>query len=232
MHTLLHIDASVRKADNSNPDHNSISKRIAIHFVEKWKSLRNTDKYIYRDIGLNPPAFIDQEWIGAVFTPDDRKSPEQCEKLALSNQLFSELAQADIILISSPMYNYGMPAPLKAWFDQVMRINKTFSFDLARGDYPIEPLLSGKTLVLVTSCGEFGFGPGGEREHMNHLGPHIRTLSRYLGVKSFYEISSEYQEFGDERHQKSVTDALNRAGLLATKLVGADSHPANSPYLK
>ena len=218
MHTLLHIDASVRKAQNPNPEHNSISKRIAEQFVSSWQSLRNTDKYIYRDIGLTPPAFIDQEWIGAVFTPDERKSPEQHEKLASSDQLFNELAQADVILISSPMYNYGMPAPLKAWFDQVMRINKTFSFDLARGDHPIEPLLSGKALILVTSCGEFGFGPGGERAHMNHLGPHIKTLSRYLGVESFYEITSEYQEFGDERYQRSVATALNNAELLAAEL--------------
>ncbi|TVP42995.1 MAG: FMN-dependent NADH-azoreductase [Halomonas sp.] len=222
MRALLHIDASVRKATNPNPDHNSISKRIAIQFIEKWKSLRHTDKYIYRDIGLTPPAFIDQDWIGAVFTPEDSQSPEQREKLALSDQLFDELAQADIILISTPMYNYGMPAPLKAWFDQVMRINKTFSFDLARGDHPIEPLLSGKTLVLVTSCGEFGFGAGGEREHMNHLGPHIKTLGKYLGIESFYEITSEYQEFGDERHRKSVADALKHADLLATELANQE----------
>ena len=113
MHTLLHIDASVRKTSNPNPDHNSISKRIAMQFVDKWRSAKSTDNYIYRDIGLNPPAFIDQDWIGAVFTPDDRKSSEQREKLALSDQLFGELSQADVILISSPMYNYGMPAPLK-----------------------------------------------------------------------------------------------------------------------
>ncbi|WP_249977976.1 FMN-dependent NADH-azoreductase [Vreelandella olivaria] len=222
MHTILHIDASVRRVSNPNPDHNSISKRIARKFVDKWQSHRSTDEYIYRDVGLNPPDFIDQDWIGAVFTPEERKSPEQHRKLALSDQLFGELTQANIILISSPMYNYGMPAPLKAWFDQVMRINKTFSFDLARGDYPIEPLLSGKTLVLVTSCGEFGFGAGGEREHMNHLGPHIKTLSKYLGVESCYEIMSEYQEFGDERYQTSVADALEHADLLATKLAGQD----------
>ncbi len=49
------------------------------------------------------------------------------------------------------MYNYGMPAALKAWFDQIIRINKTFTFDLARGDFPLEPIMSGKTLVLLTS---------------------------------------------------------------------------------
>lgn len=218
MTTLLHIDASVRKPSNPNPDHNSISKRIASQFVEKWQSHRGTDEYIYRDVGANPPDFIDQDWIGAVFTPDEHKSPEQQRKLTLSDQLFKELAHADIILIASPMYNYGMPAPLKAWFDQVMRINKTFSFDLKRGDYPIEPLLSGKTLVLITSHGEFGFSSGGVREHMNHLSPHIKTLSNYLGIDEFHEIVAEYQEFGDERHRQSVANALKNAAGLATKL--------------
>ncbi|WP_223670563.1 FMN-dependent NADH-azoreductase [Kangiella shandongensis] len=220
MKTFLHIDASVRKASNPNPEHDSISKRIAMQFVEQWKTVKPIDEYIYRDIGVTPPDFIDQDWIGAVFTPEERMDDAQREKLALSEQLIKELAQADVILMSSPMYNYGMPAPLKAWFDQVIRVNRTFSFDLSRGDYPLEPMMSGKILVLVTSSGEFGFGPGGIREQMNHLGPHIKTLSRYLGVDSFYEIRSEYQEFGDERHQRSLTDAINKASELAIELAG------------
>jgi len=65
--------------------------------------------------------------------------------VALSDILIGELVQSEIIVITTPMYNYGMPASLKAWFDQVIRINKTFSFDLARGDKPIEPIQNGKT---------------------------------------------------------------------------------------
>lgn len=218
MRTVLHIDASVRKISNPNPGHNSISKGIALTFIEQWKSLNTRDEVIYRDVGIRPPAFIDQDWIGAVFTPDEHKSNEQQAHIALSNELINELALADIIVMSSPMYNYGMPAPLKAWFDQVIRINKTFSFDLGRGDTPMAPLLSGKTLVLISSCGEFGFGKGGPREHMNHLGPHINTLSHYLGVEEFHEISAEYQEFNDERHRHSVAQAHQAAETLARKL--------------
>ena len=127
--------------------------------------------------------------------------------MAESDTYFDEVAQADVILITAPMYNYGMPAVLKAWFDQMLRVNKTFTFDLARGDFPIEPILSGKTLVLLTSSGEFGFGVGGVREHMNHLSPHIKELAKYLGVDKFYEIGSEYQEFADYRHVLSVENA-------------------------
>jgi FMN-dependent NADH-azoreductase len=115
------------------------------------------------------------------------------------------------------MYNYGMPAVLKAWFDQIARINKTFSFDLSRGDHPIEPILSGKTMILFTACGEFGFESGGIRAQHNHLAPHIKSCAHYLGVnaeKDCYHIGIEYQEFKDERHEQSKKEAFARIDKL------------------
>lgn len=218
MKTILNIDASARRTDNSLQEYNSISKALSANFIHKWQVANAEDKVIYRDVGLNPPEFISQEWIAAVFTPDERKTDEQKNLLTLSDTLIEEVAQANIIVISSPMYNYGMPAVLKAWFDQVIRINKTFSFDLARGDFPIEPIMSGKKLVLISSSGEFGFEIGGIREKMNHLGPHVETISKYLGVEEFYEIKSEYQEFADERHQKSLKAAYSDIDNLILKL--------------
>jgi len=218
MSTLLHIDSSVRAVNSMNPDHDSISKRIALRFVDTWKQNRPEDEYIYRDVGMNPPDFITQDWIGAVFTPEEKRTPAQKERLALSDKMIAEVSAADVILISSPMYNYGMPAQLKAWFDQVVRINKTFDFDLSRGDFPLEPTLSGKTLIIVTSSGEFGFAKGGIREDSGHLVPHLRTLSKYLGVDTIYEVASEYQEFGDDRHRMSLANAKDRAERIASEL--------------
>lgn len=218
MTQLLHIDASVRCFDQNQNRHSSISKRIAHQFIDSWQKTRHIDEYTYRDVGVNPPGFITQEWIAAVFTADEDKSPEQKQLLALSDQLIQEVAQADVIVISSPMYNYGMPAQLKAWFDQVVRINKTFDFDLARGDFPLQPLLQGKTLIIITSSGEFGFEQGGIREAQSHLTPHLRTLSKYLGVEEIHEIASEYQEFNDERHIASLNNALATATTLAQQL--------------
>ncbi|MCU4582164.1 NAD(P)H-dependent oxidoreductase [Acinetobacter gyllenbergii] len=218
MTTLLHIDASVRAAFNPNPHHNSISKNIAKHFINALQKQYTIDEYIYRDVGMNPPAFISQDWIGAVFTPEEKRTTEQNEILALSDQLIAEVAAADLIVISSPMYNYGMPAQLKAWFDQIIRIHKTFDFDLARGDFPLQPLLSGKRLVIITSSGEFGFDADGIRANQSHLVPHLRTLSKYLGVEHIDEIASEYQEFADIRHQNSLAYALDQADALAVEL--------------
>ncbi|WP_125720845.1 FMN-dependent NADH-azoreductase [Pseudoalteromonas rubra] len=220
MSTILHIDSSIRAISNDNPSHNSISKNIAHQFIESWQQAGSIDEYIYRDVGINPPPFITQDWIGAVFTAEDKRTEAQKQQLVLSDTLVNELVRADFIVISTPMYNYGMPAQLKAWFDQVVRVNKTFDFDLNRGDFPLQPLLSGKTLIAIASCGEFGFEVPEIRAKSNHLMPHLRTLSRYLGVGSMYEIVSEYQEFADSRHQASLQQACQRAKTLAQELAG------------
>ena len=151
----------------------------------------------------------------------DKRTQAQCDVLSISDQLIAEVSSSDILVISSPMYNYGMPAQLKAWFDQIIRINKTFDFDLARGDFPLQPLLAGKILIIITSSGEFGFEKDGIRHDMSHLVPHIRTLSKYLGVEKTYEITSEYQEFGDQRHIESLENAFQKTEEVVSKL--ADS---------
>lgn len=218
MSVILHVDSSVRAVSNTNPSHDSISKKLAGTFVSRFREEARIDEYIYRDVGVNPPQFITQDWIGAVFTPESKRTPEQQQILAQSDELIAEVEKADLIVISSPMYNYGMPAQLKAWFDQIVRINKTFDFDLARGDTPLAPLLTGKTLVIVTSSGEFGFGKGEINEASGHLLPHLRTVSKYLGVTEIHEIASEYQEFADHRHEKSLRMAASKATELASVL--------------
>lgn len=211
MATLLHLDASARKI-------RSISRSLGTEFKKQWLSANEEDKLIYRDVGSKPPEFISESWIAAAFTPESDRTDEQTLLLAQSDLLIDELSSADVIVISTPMYNYGMPAALKAWVDQVVRVNKTFSFDLSRGDFPLEPILSGKALVLLTSCGEFGFGRGETREEMNHLAPHLQTVSKYIGVDEAYEIRVEYQEFGDTRHKESIEKAYNTIPRIVNEL--------------
>ena len=211
MTTILYIDASARKS-------RSISRSLGTEFKNQWISANADDKFIYRDVGSTPPEFISENWIAAAFTPESQHTKEQTALLAQSNLFIDELSKANLIVISTPMYNYGMPAALKAWVDQVIRVNKTFSFDLNRGDFPLEPVLSGKKLVLLTSCGEFGFGKGEAREEMNHLAPHLQTISKYLGVDETYEIRVEYQEFGDSRHKESIEKAFKAIPALINKL--------------
>ncbi|MGV2827310.1 FMN-dependent NADH-azoreductase [Myxosarcina sp. GI1(2024)] len=211
MTTLLQIDASARVT-------RSLSRGLTAAFTEKWLALRPDDKIIKRDVGLNPPPAISEEWIAAAFTPSEKRTAEQQEVLKISDELLAELEPADIIVMGTPMYNYGMPSALKAWIDQIVRLDRTFSFDLARGEQPIEPILTGKILVILSSSGEGGFELGGVHADMNHLEPHILTASSLFGVSEHYIIRIEYQEFRDHRHQQSIKAAYDAIPDLVQKL--------------
>ena len=211
MATILKIDASARVT-------RSLSRDITSAFTEQWLKSRPNDTLIARDVGLNPPPAISEAWIAAAFTASEKRTLDQQEVLKVSDRLLEELEPANLIVIGTPMYNYGMPAALKAWIDQVIRIGRTFSFDLARGGQPIEPILTGKTLVILSSSGEGGFELGGVHTAMNHLDPHIVTVSRLLGVSKHHVIRIEYQEFGDDRHQQSIQSAHAAIPVLVQKL--------------
>ena len=229
MTKILRIDASARAS-------RSLTRALADAFTESWLAKHPDDQFALRDIGRSPPPFISEDWIAAAFAED--RSPAQAQLLAFSDKLIGEVAVAEIIVLAAPMYNYGMPAALKAWFDQVVRVGKTFSFDLDRGDRPLEPIFSGKTLVLLTSCGEFGFGPGELNEGRDSLTPHVRTASRYLGVERFHHIGIEYQEFGDQRFKasreaafgaiESLVESLSSAKLSTIRGNTAQTAPAKS----
>jgi FMN-dependent NADH-azoreductase len=213
MTTILHLDASARTG-------RSISRRLSRLFVDAWTARRPGDRVIRRDLAGDPPPFVDEAWIAAAFSPPETRD---AAALAWSEAAIAELEAADLIVLGTPMYNYGMPAALKAWFDQVIRVGRTFSFDLARGDRPIEPMLAGKRLAVLSSRGEFGFAPGGERAAANHLDPHLATVARYIGVAddAIRTVSAEYQEFGDERFARSVAAAEAAAVALADELAHA-----------
>lgn len=145
------------------------------------------------------------------------------ERLSLSDQLIDEVVSADVIVIGAPMYNYGMPPTLKTWIDHVSRIGRTFTFDLSRGDFPIEPILHGKRLVVLSSRGEFGFDSGGVRSHLNALDPGIAACAHYFGVavEDIETVAIEYQEFKDARHLRSVQNSEDRTKRLACLLSSA-----------
>lgn len=199
---LLHVQSSAGMD-------RSLTRQLSGAFLARLKKSLPAIAIEELDLVKTPPPFITPEWIRDAFSKNGTTA--HSAHLARSNQYIEQVAWADVILIATPMYNYGMPAVLKAWFDQVARINKTFSFDLSRGDHPIEPILKGKTMVLVTACGEFGFEPGGVRAMHDHLVPHLKSCAHYLGVdatKDCYHLGIEYQEFKDDRHTRSTNEAF------------------------
>ena len=212
--TLLHIDASAQTEERSH------TRKLTNFFVERWTRVRPQDRVIRRDVGRSPIPAIDQDWIAGAFTKPEDRTPAMIRRLALSDELVDEVIASDVIVMGVPMYNYGVPAALKGWIDHVARIGRTFSFDLARGDVPIEPILSGKTLVVLSARGEFGFEPGGMRAHMNALDPALAACAHYFGVarEDIHTIAIEYQEFKDERYRRSVAKAEAAVPVLVDRL--------------
>jgi FMN-dependent NADH-azoreductase len=121
--TLLHVDASARRR--------SISREVSAAFAETWRAQHPGGRYVYRDLAADPVPFIDEAWTeicDAVLTQSstdlDRigefvRTPAQELAWAVVEPLLTELRGADVVLIGTPMYNYSIPAALKAWLDQV-----------------------------------------------------------------------------------------------------------------
>jgi len=210
---VLHINSSARTSDRS------LTRALGTTFLKAWKALEPGVKVVTRDVGADPVPPVDEDWIAAAFTEPAERSGAMKERLRLSDELIDEVVDADLIVIGAPMYNYGPPASLKGWIDQVARIGRTFSFDLSRGDFPIEPLLQDKKLVVLSSRGEFGFEPGGVRASTNALDVALTSCAHYWGVapQDIYRITIEYQEFKDERHKHSVEQAHQQARELGLR---------------
>jgi FMN-dependent NADH-azoreductase len=121
--TLLHVDASARRR--------SISRQLSAEFAAAWQAQHPDGDYVYRDVATDPVPFIDEGWtqlcdavLAAGATDLDRiaelaRTPAQASAWEVVAPLLAELRAADVVLIGTPMYNYSIPAALKAWLDQV-----------------------------------------------------------------------------------------------------------------
>ena len=137
MTTVLRIDASATPAT-------STSRKLADAVVDRLSPSRT----ISRDL-TSPLPLLDATWVGANVTKADQRDADQKEALALSDTLVAELKDADTIVISTPIYNFSVPAALKAWIDLVARAGVTFSYT----EQGPKGLLDGKRAILVVSSG-------------------------------------------------------------------------------
>jgi FMN-dependent NADH-azoreductase len=123
MARILRIDASARTEG-------SVSRDLTDRLVNR---LAGPDGDItVRDLAAAAPEFVDAGWVGANFTAPDERSAAQHDRLAGSEALVQELEAADHIVIGAPIYNFSVPAALKAWIDQVARARRTFVYTETR----------------------------------------------------------------------------------------------------
>jgi FMN-dependent NADH-azoreductase len=166
--TILRIDSS--------PQPEALSRQLTQYFVEAFCASLPDAKVIHRDLNLNPPPYVDLGWVQNAFVP---KEKQDGVSLQISDQLTDEFLAADVVVLGMPMYNWGMPAIVKAWFDQIIRMNKTFA--VTGG------VLSGlckpdkKAIAIVTRSEKCL--PGEPFAHANFQDGHFKYLMEFMGVK-------------------------------------------------
>ena len=217
---ILHLDASARPGLAGKDQHGSHSRNLSHRFASQWLARRAQDSLTYRDIGQNPPSIIDHDWIAASFTPEEQREPWMRETLAESDQLVDELLAADVLVLGTPLYNFGMPAALKAWIDQIVRPGRTVDIDDSNPLDPYVPMLADRPrhAVILTARGGIGFDVGGAMAHMNHLEPNLITALGFIGITRVHQIAIEGQEVGGELLAESVAQGLNKVDALVSQL--------------
>lgn len=167
MRRLLVIEASPRG------DH-SISRNLTSRFVARWKSAYPDGEVVDRDLMQTHLPFVTAPWLQAYFTPPERHSAEMKDVLRLSDELVAEVLASDHLVIATPVYNYNIPAALKAWVDHIVRKGLTLGMD-GKG------LVAGKkATVLLASGGVYTEGsPIRDRDIATQ---YLRLILNVIGI--------------------------------------------------
>jgi FMN-dependent NADH-azoreductase len=201
---LLRIDASSRFEG-------SHSRAVADQVVTALRRLHPAIAMATRDLAAEPVEHIKNTTIAGFYTPPESMTPELAAATALSDAIIAEVRDADIILIATPMYNFSIPSALKAWVDQVMRINQTFSYD----GKSFTGLLEGKSAFVVVAYGAGGYVANGPFAAADYVTPYLRFLLGFMGIGDVTFIPVEATTGGPETlaHELAKTKALIAAEL-------------------
>lgn len=196
MTTILHITASIR-------DGESVSRSLGSKLVEKLSAKQDT-KVITRDLAKNDIPFIDAERFAANLSPYAERSPEQHELAKVADELIEELKGADTIVFSVPVYNFSVPATVKAWADLVARAGTTFQYT-ANGP---EGLLTGKKAYIAIASGGTPIG-----SEMDFMSPWLKFFLGFLGISDVEMVAADgiMGEGGEEK----IAEAHEEAARLA-----------------
>lgn len=177
---ILRIDASMRR-DGSR------SRLLADRLMERLtaqltaQGANGQPRIIHRDLADGMP-FVHDPWINANFTQDSARTPDQRSVLAQSDALVAELQAADVIVLATPIYNFSVPAALKAWIDLVARARLTFRYT----DSGPEGLLTGKTVYLIVTSG------GTKTDSaIDFATPYLRHVLGFVGLKDVHVVGSD-----------------------------------------
>ena len=177
MTNILRIDASAR-------NNGSTTRQLADQLVTRLIEQGYGANVVRRDLAVTPPALLTESWVGANFTDDADRTDDQRAVLAHSDELIAELEAADTIVIGVPVYNFAIPAALKAWVDLIARARRTFRYT----ETGPEGLLKNKRAFLVVASG--GVPVGSDYDFATG---YLRHVLGFVGITDVTIIAADQQ---------------------------------------
>lgn len=197
MSHILRIDASARTSGSTT---RVLADQLESRLVEQSYGATVTR----RDLNVTPPAFLTENWVGASFTDESERSDDQKALLAGSEKLIAELEAADTIIITAPIYNFAIPATLKAWIDQVARARRTFRYTEAGP----EGLLKGKRAYIVFASGGVPLG-----SQVDFASGYLKHVLGFIGITDVHVIAADGHQMDGSAISRATTaiDGLKQA---------------------
>jgi FMN-dependent NADH-azoreductase len=200
MTTLLQINASINTG-------NGQSSQLANQFVAAFRKRRPDAKIVVRDVAAaDSVPHLNAERFGAFITTSEERSAAQHAVVAYSDALIDELKQADVIVIGLPMYNFGVPSQLKAYFDHIARAGVTFKYS-EKG--PVGLLTGKKVYVFAARGGLYAGTP------MDTQTSYVRDFLRFLGMADVEFIYAEGLAISPEHKEAGIAKAVAEIARLA-----------------
>ncbi len=191
MKTLLQLNSSLYAGDGQ-------SSRLANRFVARWRAANPGANVLVRDLASDPVPHLDAGRFAAFLAKEDARDAAQQAVVAYSDMLIGELRRADVIVLGLPMYNFGVPSTLKAYFDHVARAGVTFRYT----DQGPVGLLTGKHAYVFAARG--GQYAGTPRDTQT---PYVRDFLRFLGIGEVEFVYAEGLAVGDASRQPALARA-------------------------
>ena len=178
---ILEVQASARGTG-------SISRELTADLIAALEERHGSVDVTQRDLAKGLP-FVDEAWVGANFTPDEDRTSTHRQILSRSDDLVAELQDADVIVIGSPIYNFSVPAVLKAWVDMIARARLTFRYT----ENGVEGLLEGKKAYVVVPSGGVPVG-----SPVDFATPYLRHALAFVGITDVEFIGAQGADRGND----------------------------------
>ena len=199
MTTLLKINSSIFSSGGH-------SSQLANEFAATWQS-KNPDAQVKsRDLANEPLAHLDAQRVTAFFTPAEARTDEQQVYVAESDALINEIKQSTVIVFGLPMYNFGIPSTLKAYFDQIARAGETFRYT----ENGPEGLLTGKKVFVFATRGGMYAGTA-----LDSQTTYVRDFLNFLGMSDVEFVYAEGLNMSGDIKETALTTAKQRLIELA-----------------